>query len=157
MHCPLWVHINHAGLVQWIDSNWAQRKLAICRKNLKCRYCPSGNVIMYFPCFGTFILKISEASHLLSVFFPPLQKDCWIHLFRSFRSSSNKAAVVFLCFPELSITSDESWCVIDLTNGWVLWQKKWQSQLQASSQLNPSPPQLPDLFSCCLRETLNPH
>lgn len=48
--------------------------------------------------------------------------------------------VVLLCFPELSpelsMTSDESWCVSDLTIGWVLGQKKLQSQLHADNQLS---------------------
>lgn len=88
---------------------------------------------MHFPCFGTFIQKICEASLLLRVrqffFLPSRQIAGCISsgllgalLIRLLRTVGS------LCFPELSpelsTTSDESWCVSVLTIGWVLGHKK---------------------------------
>lgn len=90
--CPLWAHINHAGLVQWTDSNWAQRKLVICRKNLKCRCCPRGLRLCIFNALAHSYRKFTRPLCFWgsdSFFSPP---HCWMHLFRSFRSSYNKAA-----------------------------------------------------------------
>lgn len=142
--CPLWAHINHAGLVQWIDSNWAQRKLVICRKNLKCRCCPWGLRLCIFHALAHSYRKFARLLFFWgsdSFFFLPSRQIAGcissgllgallIRLLRTVGS---------LCFPELSpelsTTSDESWCVSVLTIGWVLGhKKKLQSQLRVDDQ-----------------------
>lgn len=42
MHCPLWAHINHLCVFQWIDRNWAQRNFVICWKTLNLDVIPRG-------------------------------------------------------------------------------------------------------------------
>lgn len=170
--CPLWAHINHAGLVQWIDSNWAQRKLVICRKNLKCRCCPRGLRLCIFHALAHLYRKVERPLFFWGSdrFFSPLQTDCWIHLFGSFRSSSKKAAEN-IGLSMLSWTF--SWTFHDLW--WELVCHWFDNQFgfgpqkndnrsfvpTISSQLNPSPTSSwitmsPQLFTGCLREPLNP-
>lgn len=172
--CPLWAHINHAGLVQWIDSNWAQRKLVICRKNLKCRCCPRGLRLCIFYALAHLYRKFVRLLFFWgsdSFFLPSRQiAGCISSGLLGALLKSLQRTVVFLCFPqlspelssELSMTSDESWCVADLTNR-VLGHKKMTiaAWCWRSAQLNPSPASFPittsyQLFSGSLQEPLNP-